>query len=210
MIISGASQAEINRAAEVVRAGGIIAYPTETYYGLGVDPFNAKALARLFEVKRRPGLKPVLVLIADQAQLDLLADHIPDPARQLMEGFWPGPLTIVFPARSSLPAPLTGGTGTIGVRLSPHPLAQKLLDAYGRPMTATSANISGYSAAVSAEEVSAAFAQSLDLIVDGGIVPGVQGSTLVGFQKGSMQCIREGRISCTVLRQYLQSRTENT
>ena len=195
MKLSGTSGREIARAASLLRAGGIVAYPTETYYGLAVDPFNEKALARPFRLKNRPAVKPVLVLVADRAQVDLLAGQITATARRLMDRFWPGPLTLVLPARSGLSRFLTGGTGTVGVRLSPHPVAAALLQAFGAPLTATSANRSGELPAVTAGEVRTAFASEVDLILDGGETPGKMGSTLVGVCGSQVTCLREGCIS---------------
>jgi L-threonylcarbamoyladenylate synthase len=193
--LSVTSGQDIARAAARLRVGGIVAYPTETYYGLAVDPFNENALARLFQLKNRPAVKPVLVLVADRAQVDLLAGQITVTARHLMDRFWPGPLTLVLPARSGLSRFLTGGTGTVGLRLSPHPVAAALLQAFGAPLTATSANRSGQDPAVTAGEVRAAFASGVDLILDGGETPGKMGSTLVGVCGSRVTCIREGRIS---------------
>lgn len=210
MGISGDSQAEIQHAAAVVRDGGIIAFPTETYYGLGVDPFNEKALANLFVLKNRSVVKPVLVLIGIASQLDLLAEDIPAGARILMKSFWPGPLTIVFSARMNVSPSLTGGTGSVGVRLSPHPVARGLLEAYGSPMTATSANIAGRPAAVTAEEVYASFGNRVDVIVDGGRVPGKKGSTLVGVMNDSVQYIREGRIAYARIQECLRPSGSNS
>lgn len=195
MELSGVSGREIDKAASLLRAGGIVAFPTETYYGLGVDPLNEEALTRLFQVKDRPALKPVLVLVADREQLGLLAREISATARRLMDRFWPGPLTLVLPARPELSSHLTGGTGTVGVRLSPQPLASELLRIFGGPLTATSANRSGHVPAVTAAEVRAAFGSEVDLILDGGRTPGEKGSTLVGVSGSRITCIREGRLS---------------
>jgi len=192
---SAVSGREIEKAASLLRAGGIVAYPTETYYGLGADPFNAQALARLFQVKNRPAVKPVLVLVAEPGQIGLLAREISATALRLMDRFWPGPLTLVLPALPSLSPLLTGGTGTVGVRLSPHPVAAALLRAVGSPLTATSANRSGQDPARTAGEVRAAFGSEVDLVLDGGKTPGKKGSSLIGVSGSQVTCIREGCIS---------------
>ncbi len=176
----------------VLRRGGVVAFPTETYYGLAVDPFNPAALDRLFAVKRRQQHKPILVLISTTAQLPLLAREVPAPFGPLVERFWPGPLTLVLPCRSDLPKRLTGGTGTVGVRISPHPVAEQLLAAFGGPLTATSANLSGEPAATTAAEVRADFGAAIDWVVDGGITPGGKGSTLVGCREGRLALLRDG------------------
>jgi len=191
---SGITEEQIHHAASVIQNGGLVAFPTETYYGLGADPFNEDALQQLFRVKQRSALKPVLVLIGSTDQLAMLTSSVPETARRLMDRFWPGPLTMVLPARPELSSILTGNTSTVGVRLSPHPVAAAILQACGTPLTATSANKSGDDAAVSAAEVRAIFGNEVDLVVDGGKTPGRLGSTLIGFQKGQVQCIREGCI----------------
>ncbi len=186
--VSGAALAT---AVRVIRQGGVVAFPTETYYGLAVDPFNVAALARLFAIKERPRQKAVLVLIQDREQLPLLASRVPSVFQPLLGVFWPGPLTLVFPARPSLSQLLTGGSGTVGIRVSSHEVAASLLAALGGPVTATSANISGRPAATCAAQVAAQFGEAVDFILDGGETPGGKGSTLVG-------CGDDGR--CVLLR----------
>ena len=199
---------ELNRAAKLLASGGVVAFPTETWYGLAVDPFDPQALSRLFAVKARPPEKPVLVLIGSHRDLDLLVSGIPEPYFALMEQFWPGPLTLVFPARKELPRQLTAGSETIAIRYSPHPVAQALVTCYGRPITATSANRSGQPACASAAEVRAALGPSLDLILDGGATPGGAGSTIVRYGHGRLKCLRDGQLDfdriLAVERQHLQ------
>ncbi|MEW6500934.1 MAG: L-threonylcarbamoyladenylate synthase, partial [Thermodesulfobacteriota bacterium] len=151
----------------MIRAGGVVAFPTETYYGLAVDPFNREALSRLFALKRRPPDKPVLTLIESEAQLPLLARQVPKLYRPLMDAFWPGPLTLVFDAVPELPVILTGYSGTVGVRISSHPMARQLVAALGQPLTATSANYSGQPAAVTPDEVVAQLGLDVDLVLEG-------------------------------------------
>ena len=188
------SAEEINRAAAFLRQGGLVAFPTETYYGLAVDPFNDTALRNLFRVKKRPLVKPILVLISRRNQLDALAENVPATAVHLMDRFWPGPLTIVLPARSTVSSLLTGGTATVGVRHSSHPIALSLVESMGGPVTATSANRSGGPAAVSPRDVRQIFGNEVDMVLEGGETPGQLGSTLVGFEGGNVTCIREGCI----------------
>jgi len=185
---------DVRRAAEIIRAGGIVAFPTETYYGLAVDAFNVDALARLFKVKRRDADKPVLTLIPAIDQLPRLVKNVPAPFRTLMELFWPGPLTLVFEGHNNLPGLLTGGTGTIGVRISSHPVAQLLVEAVGVPITATSANISGNVPAVNANQVEKQLGSNLDLLIDGGETPGGKGSTIIGWRDEELILIRDGVI----------------
>lgn len=188
------TESALVRACDLLRAGGLVAFPTETYYGLAVDPFNQAALERLFFLKRREPGKPVLLIVADSGQLAGLAAEIPPPFPPLMARFWPGPLTLVFPGVPDLPALLTGGTGTIGARVSSHPAARRLVEAFGRPLTATSANLSGFPAAVTAAEVAAQLGPGVDLIIDGGKTPGGLGSTVVGLRDGQLCLFRRGLI----------------
>src|SRR5512135_891774 len=130
-------------AAEVVQAGGLIVYPTDTLYGIGANAWNAGAVLRVQHVKQRVEKKPILVLIASLESLHGLTEEISPAAQQLMDTFWPGPLTLVFKASVLLPPDLTSGTGTIGVRLPSSRLCARLLELCGSPLTSTSANLSG-------------------------------------------------------------------
>jgi len=188
------SMADLNRAVAVLNNGGIVAFPTETYYGFAVDPFNPMALNHLFTLKQRDTAKPILTLVDDRKSLSVLVHEVPIVYLQLMEKFWPGPLTLIFPARIDLPTLLTGATGTVGVRQSSHPFARQLLRAFGKPITATSANISGRDAAVDAHEVRSQFGSRIDMIFDGGPTPGKTGSTIIGVEESRIKLIREGVI----------------
>jgi L-threonylcarbamoyladenylate synthase len=185
---------EIKKAVQIIRQGGVVAFPTETYYGLGVDPFNPQALTKLFAIKKRSSAKPVLTLITSQEQLSLLTLEIPSLFLPLFS-LWPAPLTLVFKALPSLPSRLTGGTGTVAVRISPHPLAMALVRAYRQPLTATSANISGKPPAVTADEVRMYFGDTVDFVIEGGKTPGGKPSTVVGIDNDALTVIREGVIS---------------
>ncbi len=181
----------LQQAATILHQGGIVAFHTETYYGLAVDPFNEEALARLYSLKQRPGSKPLLTLIPKLTDIFSLVTEIPACLQPLVK-LWPAPLTLVCPALASLSPLLTAGTGTVGVRISPHPGAQALLACYGQAMTATSANLAGQSPACTPAQVAEQFPAGLDFILAGGITPGGQGSTLVGCQDGQTVLIRAG------------------
>jgi len=197
-----ADRESLAHAANLLRSGGVVAFPTETYYGLAVDPFNRQALERLFRVKRRPRQLPILVLVAGVDQLPLLTPSVPEVYHRLIDRFWPGPLTLICPALPSLPPRLTGDTSTIGVRQSPNETAMALITAFGGPVTATSANITGFPAAVSATEAARMFDAEIDLILDGGTTPGGNGSTLVGIDgDGILSCIREGKIGFSAVQE---------
>ena len=198
--------ASLRRAVDTLKAGGVVAFPTETYYGLAVDPFTRAALSRLFRLKARPESKPVLVLIREASWMPRLAASTPDVYVGLMRRFWPGPLTLVFPARKDLPPELTAGSGGVGIRHSPSPAADRLLAAWGGPLTATSCNRSGEAPARSAREAARVFADaaaSADvpaLVLDDGLTPGGAGSTVVGLLGEALVCLREGRIAFTEVR----------
>lgn len=178
----------------MIKGGGVVAFPTETFYGLAVDPFNAKALARLFRLKARAGDKPVLVLIDKIESLACLVGTTPDLYPQLIGAFWPGPLTLIFAGQPQLPALLTDVAGTVGVRLSSHPVARRLAGAAGGAITGTSANPSGLPAAVTAPQVRAMFPTGVDYVIDGGRVPGGPGSTIINVAGSGLKLLRAGAI----------------
>ena len=188
------SETAVERAVAILRQGGIVAFPTETYYGLAVDPFNKDALSRLFVVKKRETRKPILTLVNSRKQLSQLVRDIPAPFQILMDRFWPGPLTLVFEGDAGLPPLLTGHTNTVGIRQSSHPVARQLSSSFGSPITATSANISGCAPAVNAVEIVNTFGTEIDMVIDGGTTPGGAGSTLVDIDQGRLRLIREGVI----------------
>ncbi len=192
--LSATDRHALEQAGLVLSQGGVVAFPTETYYGLAVDPFNDQALARLFQLKQRPAQKPVLVLIDRPERLPLLAASVPDQYRPLISHFWPGPLTLIFPALPSLPPTLTAGTGTIGVRISSHPLARCLTAMAGGTITATSANLSGLSPATTPREVAAQFGPGLDFLLPAGPTRGGVASTIVAPCHAGVMLLREGAI----------------
>lgn len=200
------SMADLNRAVAVLNNGGVVAFPTETFYGLAVDPFNPLALNHLFTLKQREISKPILTLVDDRESLSVLVQEIPTLYEPVMDVFWPGPLTLIFPARVNLPTLLTAGTSTIGIRQSSHPFARQLLRAFGMPITATSANISGRTAAVDAFEVKSQFGDKIDMVFDGGRTPGVAGSTIIGLEEDKLILIREGAIAFKEIQQVFKGR----
>jgi len=185
---------ELSLAAKVIGGGGVVAFPTETFYGLAVDPFNNEALVRLFRLKDRSPGKPVLVLIDKITSLEKLVEDVPDYYRKLMDLFWPGPLTLVYAGRRRLPSLLTDAEGTVGIRLSSHTVARRLAAAAGGAVTGTSANPSGLLPAVTASQIKKMFPVGIDHIIDGGPVPGGLGSTIVGTDSGRIKLIRPGAI----------------
>jgi len=185
----------MEKAGEALLQGGILAYPTETLYGLGVDPFRKEALERLYRLKDRPASRAVSVLVQEMEMLEEVAREIPRWACRILETFLPGPLTAVLPARPHLPGLLTGGTEKIGVRISSHPLMPHLFARFPHPITTTSANRSGMPPAAAAEEIRAAFPQGIDCILDAGPAPGGTCSTVVDLTGREPVILREGAVT---------------
>ena len=200
------SEPLLREAADIVCGGGIIAFPTETFYGLGACPFDAPAVQRIVDLKDRSlRAAPILVLIRSRADLETLVSEITPTAERLMEACWPGPLTLVFRAAAAVPSALTAGTGTIGVRLPAHPDVQRLLEAVGGPLTGTSANRSGQPPATTAGEVERVLGGGVDVILNGGATPGGLPSTVVDTTVSPPRLIREGRISTASLLSIINS-----
>ncbi len=190
--------------ARKVQSGEVIAVPTETYYGLGVNPFDAAAVGRLLTIKGRPDGKPILILIGDQGQLQDLVTSVPPVARVLMTAYWPGPLTLVLPASAKLPLSVTAGTGTVGVRHTSCGALAELLRHTG-PLTGTSANRSGEPPVQTAAAVERTIGAMVDVIVDGGTTQGGLASTVLDVCDG-VRIIREGPIDRQMLQQTLTAR----
>lgn len=188
-------------ASEVISNGGVIAFRTDTFYGLGANPFNAAAVARLKELKGREDNKPILLLISDADQVKRLIATSSDRFKIAAREFWPGPLTIVGQAVPQLPEEITAGTGTVGVRLPGDESVRELVRKCGRVLTATSANPAGREPARSAQEVASYFTNQLDLIVDGGEVTATEPSTVLDVLTSPPRIVREGAIPRSVIEQ---------
>ncbi|MGH6690925.1 MAG: L-threonylcarbamoyladenylate synthase [Gammaproteobacteria bacterium] len=182
-------------AATILRNGGLVAFPTETFYGLGASATDAGAVRRVAHVKHRDEAKPLLVLVDSMTMAESLATDVTPRARQLMLRHWPGALTLVLRARADLPRELTAGTGTIGVRLSPHPIARGLVSALGAPVTAPSANLEGAAPPSTAAGVLRVFAGTIDLVLDGGPTPGGLPSSVVDVTGPTPRVLRHGAVS---------------
>lgn len=181
--------------ADRIRSGGVVVYPTETVYGMGADPFNPIPFERVFSVKGRETEKGLILLIRGSQDLDALVANIPRAAVVLMDAFWPGPLTLVFPASPSLPEHLLGFRSTIALRVSDAPIASALLRHVGGPITSTSANHSGRPPARSAQEAANVIGDRVDLILDGDTAPDSRPSTLVDVSVPHPRILRPGRIA---------------
>lgn len=187
----------IRRAAQILRRGGLVVFPTETVYGLGANAFNTRAARKIFNLKGRSRHKPLLILIANKKDVKRVARQIPENARILMEKFWPGPLTIVLKKKRLIPGIVSGGTDTIAVRFSPHPVARALIRASGMPITAPSANLSGRPPHRTIQGVIKELGnkKEIALFLDGGKTPIGKPSTIIDCTKNPPQIIREGAIT---------------
>ncbi len=179
---------------KVLDSSGVIGFPTDTYYGLGANPFDAAAIEKIFEIKSREKNKPILLLIGDMGQLSSLVKEVSAVAETLMKAFWPGPITLLFEAKSSLPKNLLGNGNTIGIRFPDSLVAVQLMRKIGGPITATSANVSGELGCRSSQELLNTLGEQLDLILDGGCVPGGKSSTIVDTSCFPPKLIRDGTL----------------
>jgi len=185
----------IRQAAGIIRAGGIVAFPTETVYGLGANGYNPLAVARIFEVKRRPSFDPLILHVADPADVRKLVKEIPSSAKKLIERFWPGPVTVVLLKEENIPDIVTAGLPSIAVRMPDHPMALSLIKESKCPIAAPSANPFGYLSPTTAEHVREQLGDQVDLILDGGpCTVGVE-STIVSFLDGKPRLLRPGGVS---------------
>lgn len=183
-----------SRAAKIVSEGGVIAFRTDTFYGLGVDPFNAAAVAKIRELKGREENKPILLLLSDACIADRFIADRSKAFEDVAARYWPGPLTIVGAAVSTLAPEITAGTRTVGVRVPADDDVRELLRACGGALTATSANPSGSEPARTAQEVLDYFGDRIDLVIDGGEVTATQPSTVLDVTTLPPRVVREGAI----------------
>src|SRR5882724_1861863 len=189
----------LEHAAKLIANGGLIAFRTDTFYGLGADPLNREAVTRIKILKGREDNKPILLLVADATDVDRLMIDKSEDFAEVARSFWPGPLTIVGVAAPELPQELTAGTGTIGLRLPNDDNVRSLVSLCGGALTATSANASGSPPACSAQEVADYFPTGIDLIIDGGDVTATELSTVLDLSEPEPRVIREGAVSRKML-----------
>jgi len=192
-------ETQIKLAIAVLKKGGIVAFPTDTVYGLGADPLNAQAVARIYKVKKRPLNLPLPLLIADKSELPKVASVVPEIAWQLAELFLPGGLTLVLRKSALVPDTVTCGGDTVAVRIPDHPVVIALILGLGTPIVGTSANLSGMPSPVTAEEVREQLDDEVDLIIDGGRCPGGTESTVLDVTGKVPVLLREGAIPGTEL-----------
>ncbi|MBX3325796.1 MAG: L-threonylcarbamoyladenylate synthase [Nitrospira sp.] len=198
-ILPASAPESIRLAGETIRLGELVAFPTETVYGLGCDALNPDAAAKVFEAKQRPQFDPLIVHIADRIQLDRVVRALTATALQLIEQFWPGPLTLVLPKQSTIPDLVTAGLNTVAVRMPNHPVAQALIREAGTPIAAPSANPFGYVSPTTAQHVADGLGSTIDLILDGGPCPVGVESTIVSLVGPQAELLRPGSITLAQL-----------
>jgi len=199
------TDAQIERAIRVLRGGGLVAFPTETVYGLGADASNATAVARIFEAKGRPASHPLIVHLAGAHALADWARDVPETAVRLAERFWPGPLTMILARAPGVLDAVTGGQDSVGLRVPSHPVAQALLQGFAGGIAAPSANRFGRVSATTAQHVRDELGERVDLVLDGGACPVGIESTIVDLTGGSPVLLRPGRISTQEIEAALQT-----
>jgi len=197
MIVPNSSASHIN-AAEIIRSGGVIAFRTDTFYGLGADPFNRDAIVRIRELKGREEDQPILLLVSDESEVDRFVEQS-EFFKLIAKGHWPAPLTLIGFARPQVPIELTAGTKSLGVRLPDDNDVRSLVRACGGALTATSANVSGQPPARTAQEVENYFPTGIDLIIDGGEVSATEPSTVLDLVGREPRLIREGAVKREML-----------
>ncbi len=183
---------------KILEKGGVIAFPTETVYALGVDISNEKAIRKLYDLKGRDYSKPLSIFISSMNMLEEYVTEISPQAQKLIEKYWPGPLTLVFKASKKVPSLIMGGGKTIGIRMSSHPCVVEILEAFKKPITATSANISGQKSARTAEELKFYFRGAIDYVIEDNVGESQIESTVIDVSQDKFQVLREGALQCSI------------
>lgn len=193
----------ISRAVEIVQSGGVIAFPTDTVYGIGVSAFNEMAIEKLYQVKGRSYQKAIPILVSDQEELTRITPPLDQNVKAIIQRFWPGAITLIIPLLKGMPENLSP-TQTVGVRIPDFKLTRELLSHTG-PLAATSANISGGESTLTAEEVAENLGGMIDLILDGGKTPGGVPSTVLDCTQAELIILREGPISLDTIKLAIDS-----
>lgn len=199
----------INQAGEIIRQGGLVAFPTETVYGLGADALNEEAAAKIYAAKGRPSDNPLIAHIADLEMLKPLVEEIPPVAEKLMDAFWPGPMTLIFNKSNLVPKGTTGGLDTVAVRYPNHPIAQALIKAAGVSIAAPSANLSGKPSPTLGEHVIDDMDGRIDMIIDGGMVGMGLESTIIDVTVNPPMILRPGFITYEMVKEIVPDATED-
>ncbi|MBI4126183.1 MAG: threonylcarbamoyl-AMP synthase [Deltaproteobacteria bacterium] len=188
------AEEDIAQAVQFLKRGEVVSYPTETIYGLGADVLSRQAVKHVYELKARDYGLPISILVSDLSMLRDFVSEVSDRALALIRRFWPGPLTILFPASKRIPKGLVTNTNKVGVRNSSHPVAAALVAAFGSAVTTTSANLSGFPPSLNVKHVQKYFGEKIPCIIDGGECEPSRGSTVVDVADDTMRIIREGSI----------------
>ena len=196
-------EANFQRALAVLKEGGVIAYPTDTVYGLGGDALNEETVKRVYQIKHRPLDQPLPLLFANKTDIINLADSLPEAGELLAQHFWPGGLTLVVRKSSLVPRWIGVAKDTVAIRIPDHPLTLALIQELGKPLVGTSANLSGFPSPISAGEVQQQLGGHIDFIFDGGICPGGIESTVVDVSSEVPKILREGAVSLERIRAVL-------
>ncbi len=204
-MVSTQLRRELQRAMAYLQGGGVVAFPTDTFYGLGADVYSEEAVSRVFRIKGKGTGGPLPVLLSDVSGLSEVAVSVPVVAWQLAERFWPGALTLVLERAETIPAIVSGGRSTVGVRVPDSPLARALVRELGRPITGTSANPTGLPPATSAAEVRSQLGDAVDYVLDGGTCPGGQPSTVLDLTGTRPRILRAGKLPLDVLQPFFPS-----
>jgi len=194
-VVDASSEGWLEEALALLRAGDLVAFPTDTVYGLGADPLQAEAVAGLYRAKGRPAERPIPLLLAEVSQMEVVAREVSAAARELAASFWPGPLSLVLPARREVPSIVTAGGDTVALRMPAHEVPLRLIAAFGRPLAVTSANLSGEPAPLTAEDVLGQLRGRLPLVVDGAACPGGQPSTVLSLAEEPPRVLRAGPVT---------------
>jgi L-threonylcarbamoyladenylate synthase len=191
------------KAASVLRQGGIIVYPTETLYGIGALALNEESIKKIFDIKERFYGKPIPILVKDREMLSQFVE-VTEEASQLIDKFLPGPLTLVLRQKKNLPDLISAGTGKVAIRISSHPFVRRLFDLLSEPLTSTSANVSGEENLFNFYEIYETFKSKVDLVVDSGNLPPSKGSSVIDLAVKPPRIVREGDIGRDVLKEFLE------
>jgi L-threonylcarbamoyladenylate synthase len=202
-ILPASSTKAIQRARHLLREGEIVAFPTDTVYGVGANAFERYAVRQIFVVKQRPPDKALPVFIAQVDDLNQVARRVPNRAWLLLQALWPGALTVVLPKNPELPDDVTAGQETVAVRIPDHPTCLELVTRVGRPLAVTSANLSGRATPATAQGVAKQLGEALPLVLDGGPSPTTRPSTIIDLSVSPPRLLRQGELSLAALREYL-------
>ncbi len=202
MVTSGALQRAIQEAVAVLRGKGVVAFPTDTIYGLGADAFSVEAVARVFSIKGRPQEMGMPLLLGSIRDLDKVTSDVPDLARTFVERFWPGPLTLILTKSTDVPSAVTGGKDSVAVRMPDHEVPLMLIRELGGPITGTSANPTGGPDPTTAEDVRRLLKDKVDFLLDGGPSTSGRASTILDFTGPSPKVVRSGAIAIECLQSF--------